>query len=301
MPALSTLTVCDNVPGTNSFTSSITNLEALPGAPSWFSFELIGIDIITGEAYYTYSVSPNNDIGTNQIDLTDGYYINVIITDCEHEVYYICIGESVTGQLTPPDGGELWEIYQDSTRVDFALGEDYDSQTWEVLGELEGDAYIVLNGDLDPSVYKVIQFVVSNCYNAFDECSQGLGQNNINIVWLNGYGGWNSYVFFGKKVIGKDIGESKVIKSSTSVLKKISIDNVYDRTFTPSGWIPESHQDFVEGLKYTIQAYEWDSMEGTFTPIIIDADSFDLRKEGNGLVKYDFSFRYATEIKVQNQ
>jgi hypothetical protein len=47
MPAISTLTVCANVPGENTFTNSNAGFVA-QDPPAWFNLEIVAIDIITG-------------------------------------------------------------------------------------------------------------------------------------------------------------------------------------------------------------------------------------------------------------
>lgn len=131
-----------------------------------------------------------------------------------------------------------------------------------------------------------------------------------NIAWLNLEGGWSSYVFASaknKKVYEKNIGESIDFKfydadSGDKILQTSQINNVYDVELVASGYIPMSHLSFVEALKYSISQYLYDDTRNTWSiPIVINKESFTLKRCNNGLVEYNFTFRYAKEIIVQTQ
>lgn len=131
-----------------------------------------------------------------------------------------------------------------------------------------------------------------------------------NIAWLNLQGGWSSYVFSSakdKKEYVKDIGESidfKYYDSDTGdrILQTSQVSNVYDREIVTSGYIPLSHLPFVEALKYSISQFLYDDVRGEWNiPIIINKESFTLKRCNNGLVEYNFTFRYSKEIILQTQ
>lgn len=131
-----------------------------------------------------------------------------------------------------------------------------------------------------------------------------------NIAWLNLEGGWSSYVFASakdKKEFTKEIGDSidfKVYDSLTGdrTLQTTQINDVYDREIVASGFIPLKHLPFVEALKYSISQYLYDDSRRVWNiPIIINKESFTLKRCNNGFVEYNFSFRYAKQIIIQTQ
>lgn len=131
-----------------------------------------------------------------------------------------------------------------------------------------------------------------------------------NIAWLNLEGGWSSYVFASardKKEFVKDIGDSidfKVYDSNTGdrTLQTTQINDVYDREVVSSGYIPLKHLHFVEALKYSIVQYLYnEDMARWNIPIVINKESFTLKRCNNGFVEYNFSFRYAKQIIIQTQ
>lgn len=131
-----------------------------------------------------------------------------------------------------------------------------------------------------------------------------------NIAWLNLEGGWSSYVFSSakdKKVYEKNIGDSINFKyydrgTGDKILQTTQINDVYDVEVVSSGYIPLSHLPFVEALKYSISQYLYNEDRNSWSiPIVINKESFTLKRCNNGLVEYNFTFRYAKEIIVQTQ
>ena len=131
-----------------------------------------------------------------------------------------------------------------------------------------------------------------------------------NIAWLNLEGGWSSYVFASardKKEFVKDIGDSidfKFYDSNTGdrTLQTTQINDVYDREIVSSGFIPLKYLPFIEALKYSISQYLYnDSSRAWDIPIVINKESFTLKRCNNGFVEYNFTFRYAKQIIIQTQ
>lgn len=179
--------------------------------------------------------------------------------------------------------------------------------TWPVWANLSGGYIIVFNAQLgvtnlqivnntDPEnpVYASVQITTTNCY----EEGQCL-QYPLHIVWLNPEGGFSSYNFSPKKSYNVDIGSSSTMKDSDLITRYVSINNIYDTTIQPSGFIPETHVDLLKSLRYSQQA--WVVVDSSNALEIFNyAKSFELKKQANGFYKYDFEFSYSSELLTQN-
>jgi hypothetical protein len=219
-----------------------------------------------------------------------------------------CIGDiEDTDFLEVSEGFNAWEPYSELPEGVTLEGEDVPGEQYLHVIIIAPTVYnitlVSYEGEGDGAEYIVIRINPTDCWEEIDPCEQAGGEAYpLNIAWLNTLGGWQSFIFLGKKTEGRAIGDVKIMKSSANVLKKTSIEDVYKTIITPSGFISEEMVDYVTELKYSIQAYLWNSTTSAWDiPIIIDSNDFaDLKKQGSGFYKYDFSFRYANEIIVQN-
>jgi hypothetical protein len=299
MPALSTLEVCEHTIGSNTFSSEVLDL-APESAPSWLTFELLGINPGPPEtASYQYSVDNTAPVGVYEIQLNPGLdYITITITDCAIHIDVCAPIEGTIGPLDPPEGYEGWQAGSSSTEVTF----NQETQVISYDIKEPGTYYIALASLDEPFVWLVYVFDVTNCFEEYNPCLSGETTNPLNVCWYNRDGGRENYLFLSRKTYKKQIGQVTEFKSTGLIKKYVSIDDVYNGRDVPSGLIPSTHLDKVEEMKYTIQAYLWnDVSENWDVPISIDPSSFTLKQEGNGFYEYNFSFIYSEQLKVQNQ
>lgn len=123
-----------------------------------------------------------------------------------------------------------------------------------------------------------------------------------NIAWYNIQGGWQNYIFTGIKEFRVEVGNSKQFKTNEYVSKHSQIEGVFDGEVISSGDIPRSHVDALQGLKYAIQVFLYNTdTEAWDIPILIDIGSFPKYKSTDKFFDFRVKFIYATEILVQTQ
>lgn len=300
MPVVSSIIVCANTPACETVVFDEQNVE-LVDPPSWLTLVFLYGNIELNQYTYQYCVEANNDIGVHIIDTTiEGNSIQITIDECLELDVQLCAGETTQQYLDPPEGGEAWLLYGEAPE-NFILDDDVDGQYFTYIGSQPGTFYVTLQNDFDEEDFMVIIITVNNCFEEFDECALFGESFPSNIAWKNRIGGWNSYTFFTAKQFGMEVGDNKIMKNSSNILKKISITDVYDTVYQTSGYLPSSHIDFIEELRITIKAYLWNELDHVWNiPIIIDASTFIIREEGNGKHKYEFAWKYAEEKLVQH-
>lgn len=127
--------------------------------------------------------------------------------------------------------------------------------------------------------------------------------NAYNIAWINREGGWSSYVFKGRKVLGRELGTVKTYKSK-GVLKRSSVEDVYNTVQVSMSTLNKKDMQFVASMRSSIQAYLWsDDTQQWSIPIIINDDSFTSYAEPFKQVEQSgsFTFKYAEEVRIQKQ
>jgi len=136
------------------------------------------------------------------------------------------------------------------------------------------------------------------------ECCTGL-----NIVWLNREGGYQSFLFGGKRAIYEITdGEAETFKTQNLTLKNLSLKDVYRAVVVNTGVIDRELLSVLESLRNSIQAWVYDeelpdylNFEDRFTPIIVDRESMIVRDTRERIVERTFRFLIAKELNIQGQ
>jgi hypothetical protein len=136
------------------------------------------------------------------------------------------------------------------------------------------------------------------------ECCTGL-----NIVWLNREGGYQSFLFGGKRAIYEiNDGEAETFKTQNLTLKNSSLKDVYRAVVVNTGVIDRELLSVLESLRNSIQAWVYDedlpdylNFEDRFTPIIVDRESMIVRDTKERIVERTFRFLIAKELNIQGQ
>jgi hypothetical protein len=140
---------------------------------------------------------------------------------------------------------------------------------------------------------------VSNCNQvAYDNCCD----NQCNIAWLNLQGGWQNYIFTGIKTFEVDQDNGNTFKTLNKTIKWSERKEVYNAVVCTTGNIPKAHVDYLDSLRYSIQAFLYNSTTNAFDiPILIDSDSFVKYTSRQKLFDVSIRFLKAKEIQVQRQ
>lgn len=128
---------------------------------------------------------------------------------------------------------------------------------------------------------------------------------SLPITWLNQIGGWQSWTFRRKRSFSIEIGDKRAQTYVTGLTKRYSsIGDVYEGEVVTFDVASKSQIDQLSTLKYSIQAYAYNSDTEEFDiPILIDRESFT--KYSNGLrdkiFPFSFKFIYAEKLSIQTQ
>lgn len=125
----------------------------------------------------------------------------------------------------------------------------------------------------------------------------------LNIAWINREGGWSSYVFEGKRTLGKEIGDTKTYKSGLE-LKKSSVENVYNTMEVSIFNKSIKDLQFIASLRQSIQAYLYDPATLQWSiPITLDKESFPVYSKPFKQIEVadKFKFKYSEEVLIQTQ
>ena len=146
---------------------------------------------------------------------------------------------------------------------------------------------------------QTIEINVNSCLTDFyDNCCD----NQCNIAWLNPEGGWQNYIFTGIKTFEVQQENGNTFKTSNKTIKWSERKEVYEATICTTGNIPKAHVDYIDSLRYAIQAYLYNPTTSAFDiPILIDSESFTKYTSRQKLFDISIRFIKAKEIQVQKQ
>lgn len=122
---------------------------------------------------------------------------------------------------------------------------------------------------------------------------------NVNLVWLDPAGGWESFIFNGKTQTEQGKGSDSTFINSEGQKRYSRIEEVHQGLIVTTGKVSPISADFIADAFKSIQAYLWD--DTGFVPILIDRQSFRKVRSGESFAEYEFSFVYAVEDVIQTQ
>lgn len=122
---------------------------------------------------------------------------------------------------------------------------------------------------------------------------------SVTIRWLGREGGIKQWTFTGVKTFDVRVGDANKFKNNNLQAQYSQRSNIYYGKVITSGSISKVQSDFLDELKYSIQAWEVDGT--TVLPILINNESFDKYKSTQKF--YDTSLAYiaAEEVRIQTQ
>ena len=143
----------------------------------------------------------------------------------------------------------------------------------------------------------LLEFIVGDC-----DTMQDVGCCNtdaVTIRWLGREGAIKEWYFNGVKEYEVEVGEANTFKNTSRQLQYSQRKDIYNGKMVSTKSISRAQVDFLDELKYSIQAWEWDGT--TATAITLNNDSFFKYKSRDKL--FDLSIRYviAEEVIVQTQ
>jgi hypothetical protein len=163
----------------------------------------------------------------------------------------------------------------------------------------EGSYSFTFETEGEETIEYEVEINISNCNQiAYDNCCD----NQCNIAWLNLQGGWQNYIFTGIKTFEVDQDNGNTFKTLNKTIKWSERKEVYNAVVCTTGSIPKAHVDYLDSLRYSIQAFLYNSATNAFDiPILIDSDSFVKYTSRQKLFDVSIRFLKAKEIQVQRQ
>jgi hypothetical protein len=152
--------------------------------------------------------------------------------------------------------------------------------------------------EVDGEVF-LVEINVNTCITEFyDNCCD----NQCNIAWLNPQGGWQNYIFTGIKTFEVQQDNGNTFKTSNKTIKWSERKEVYEATICTTGNIPKSHVDYLDSLRYSVQAFLFNPATNAFDiPILLDSESFTKYTSRQKIFDISIRFLKAKEIQVQTQ
>jgi hypothetical protein len=300
------------VPDLTSFLAELVPLGPLPinfinevsgyGLPVIFSY----IDLATSRVVNITSSNQTDVVSSLPVVYIPGLPLNqydVTWTNPAGVIASLNTDPALPAWITIlPSAGDQVKLHIDLTS---GLGGDYDPLDYDSEDYLAGGAnaivgcytYIFKDGVTPLFELIICAFPISKSTFA---CA---AEHAYNIAWINREGGWSSYVFNGRKVLGRELGTVKTYKSK-GVLKRSSVEDVYETVQVSMSTLNKKDMQFVSSMRSSIQAYLWsESTQQWSIPIIINDDAFTSyaepfkQAEQNGV----FTFKYAEEVRIQKQ
>jgi hypothetical protein len=132
---------------------------------------------------------------------------------------------------------------------------------------------------------------------------------SINLVWVNQNGGFENYIFSGKRQVYEVTeGESETFKTYDMTIKNAEIAGIYTTVLVNTGVMPSSHLAKIESLKKSIQAWLYDEtlpiyyeFDKRFTPIFLDREAIITADNREQVIERTIKFRVAKEANIQSQ
>lgn len=156
--------------------------------------------------------------------------------------------------------------------------------------------------DSDPVSFMLQFLVAEDCATEIESCCD---ENTTQIRWLGREGGIKQWNFPGIREFDIQVGDANTFKNADFQKSYSQRKDIYSGKRITTGDITKSQVDFLDELKYCIQAWEWtdEDTPGTFyaIPILIDNGSF--RKYDSKQKFFDVSVQYvlSSEIITQTQ
>ena len=209
-----------------------------------------------------------------------------------YKTYNVCSGEALF-DLLPAGATNFQNIPAIAAVIPFLSDTQF---ALIILGNTVGEYSFTF--DLDGEE-QTIEINVNSCLTDFyNNCCD----NQCNIAWLNPEGGWQNYIFTGIKTFEVQQENGNTFKTSNKTIKWSERKEVYEATICTTGNIPKAHVDYIDSLRYAIQAYLYNPTTSAFDiPILIDSESFTKYTSRQKLFDISIRFIKAKEIQVQKQ
>lgn len=139
--------------------------------------------------------------------------------------------------------------------------------------------------------------VVDSLTDSITTCNNS---DTITLVWITREGGRATYLFDQRKDFKGIVGDFKTFDNNGTIKYINRGKNFVYKVVYKTG-ITDDEVDLLESLRYSIQAWEYNSTTDVSTPILLDSNSYDLYSTKTQLNEVNLKYRIATYKEIQNQ
>lgn len=157
--------------------------------------------------------------------------------------------------------------------------------------------YFTLGGSPPTLDACLIVEVVDSLTDSITTCNNS---DTITLVWITREGGRATYLFDQRKDFKGIVGDFKTFDNNGTIKYINRGKNFVYKTVYKTG-ISDEEVDLLESLRYSIQAWEYNSTTDVSTPILLDSNSYDLYSTKTQLNEVNLKYRIATYKEIQNQ
>lgn len=279
------------------------NEQTLKGAPVLFSY----IDTTVGRIKNVTSSNQTEIVSAGPLVIINALPLN------QYEVQWVnplgaiaalnvtpALPAYITQVASPTDTVKLLIDLTQGSGGDYDAG-DYDSDDYLISGPntvVGCNDYVFKDGVTDLFTLRLCVFPIqaSEQLCASDE-------DTFNIGWVNQEGGWSSFLFEGKKIYGKQVGNTRENKIA-GVLRRSSVEDVYNTAEVTIANKSIRELLFIATLRQSIQAYLYsDATRQWSIPIILDKQNFPIYSTPFKQLEVvdKFTFKYSEEVRIQTQ
>ncbi len=144
--------------------------------------------------------------------------------------------------------------------------------------------------------FATLTIIAEETFNDIDICCD----TQHNIVWFNRQGGWQNYIFTQRVNTEVEVGKATTFINN-GIVKYSDRGRVYNAVTLYATGITKTEIDYLDTLRYGIQAYEFIQATETFVPILVEPNSFNKYNTKENMYEVNISFKYATQLDIQKQ
>ena len=145
--------------------------------------------------------------------------------------------------------------------------------------------------------FATLTLVVAETFNNIDNCCS---DTDTNIVWYNRQGGWQNYIFNQRFDNSVEVGKASTFINN-GIIKYADRGRVYNSKTVYITGLTKTEIDYLDTLRYSIQAYEFDATTSTFTPILLDSSNFNKYNSKENMYEFNLTYKYAQQLDIQKQ
>lgn len=145
--------------------------------------------------------------------------------------------------------------------------------------------------------YATLTLIVGETFNNIENCCS---DTDTNIVWFNRQGGWQNYIFNQRFDNSVEVGKSSTFINN-GIVKYADRGRVYNSKTVYITGLSKTEIDYLDTLRYCIQAYEFNKTTLVFSPILLESVNFNKYNSKENMYEINLTYKYATQLDVQKQ